>query len=485
MGALVERFLKKSGWIVALVGVLLLIIAVIAFTIRLSYTESSLTEQLKEPQKEKSNKSKTIEKILNKSVEALTLETINSELTTSTAGSVQEPNEVDEAKLSIKPTPGATSEEIKIPANVANSIELDSGVDLELKGALSSDDLTKPRLTEKPLEIVGVKPILSDESAILKNNDLALDDSWANNIVDVDIDIMRVDSQGEALVAGQTEPNSMVEVLADGQVIGSTVSDDGGEFVVMGSLGETSNFKTLTVRSGMVPPLDKKTEKVSVLSPTQTSNSDEKKESDDDFDWTLSDDIFVILPFLSKQKSDTAKDLNSVPVIVQSSSSDIKMIQNSEQILVSEITIDSISYSDLGEAILVGRGSPNNQVLVYLNNTLTSSSDVGALGGWSTELTGIEPGIYKLRIDEVDALGEVKSRIATPFKKESKDFLMNMVSGSITVQTGNSLWRIARRIFGQGIRYIEIYKKNNDLIEDPNLIYPGQVFSIPPENRSI
>ena len=68
------------------------------------------------------------------------------------------------------------------------------------------------------------------------------------------------------------------------------------------------------------------------------------------------------------------------------------------------------------------------------------------------------------------------------FKKESKDFLMNMVSGSITVQTGNSLWRIARRIFGRGIRYIEIYKKNDHLIKDPDLIYPGQVFSIPTKN---
>ena len=107
------------------------------------------------------------------------------------------------------------------------------------------------------------------------------------------------------------------------------------------------------------------------------------------------------------------------------------------------------------------------------------SSEVASTGGWFAELTGIEPGIYDLRLDEIDESGVVKSRIVTPFKKESKDFLMNMVSGSITVQPGNSLWRIARRIFGRGIRYIEIYEKNNDLIRDPDLIYPGQVFSIP------
>ena len=136
----------------------------------------------------------------------------------------------------------------------------------------------------------------------------------------------------------------------------------------------------------------------------------------------------------------------------------------------------------MGEAVLVGRANPSNTVLVYLDNVLRTSSEVGASGGWSTELTGLEPGLYELRLDEVDASGAVKSRIMTPFKKESKDFLMNMVSGSITVQTGNSLWRIARRIFGRGIRYIEIYEKNDHLIKDPNLIYPGQVFSIPTKN---
>ena len=88
------------------------------------------------------------------------------------------------------------------------------------------------------------------------------------------------------------------------------------------------------------------------------------------------------------------------------------------------------------------------------------------------------PGIYRLRLDEVDSSGVVQSRIETPFKKESQDVLTNMISGSITVQPGNSLWRIARRIFGRGIRYIEIYEKNSNLIKDPDLIYPGQVFSL-------
>jgi nucleoid-associated protein YgaU len=51
--------------------------------------------------------------------------------------------------------------------------------------------------------------------------------------------------------------------------------------------------------------------------------------------------------------------------------------------------------------------------------------------------------------------------------------------GSYLVRRGNSLWWIARRMYGEGVRYTAIYSANRDLIRDPNLIYPGQVFKLP------
>ena len=47
------------------------------------------------------------------------------------------------------------------------------------------------------------------------------------------------------------------------------------------------------------------------------------------------------------------------------------------------------------------------------------------------------------------------------------------------VQPGNSLWRIARRVLGEGMRYVHIYEANQAHIRDPDLIYPGQVFEMP------
>ncbi|HVV91977.1 MAG TPA: LysM peptidoglycan-binding domain-containing protein [Hyphomicrobiales bacterium] len=52
--------------------------------------------------------------------------------------------------------------------------------------------------------------------------------------------------------------------------------------------------------------------------------------------------------------------------------------------------------------------------------------------------------------------------------------------GTVKVVRGDSLWRISRTIYGHGIRYTVIYAANQDQIRDPDLIYPGQVFVIPP-----
>ena len=55
--------------------------------------------------------------------------------------------------------------------------------------------------------------------------------------------------------------------------------------------------------------------------------------------------------------------------------------------------------------------------------------------------------------------------------------------GSIVVQPGHSLWRIARETYGRGIRYTVIYEANRAQIRDPDLIYPGQVFVLPGAGR--
>jgi nucleoid-associated protein YgaU len=54
-----------------------------------------------------------------------------------------------------------------------------------------------------------------------------------------------------------------------------------------------------------------------------------------------------------------------------------------------------------------------------------------------------------------------------------------VTGASVIIRRGDNLWRISRRMLGKGIRYTTIYEANRDQIQDPSLIYPGQVFNVP------
>jgi nucleoid-associated protein YgaU len=53
------------------------------------------------------------------------------------------------------------------------------------------------------------------------------------------------------------------------------------------------------------------------------------------------------------------------------------------------------------------------------------------------------------------------------------------VGSAIIIRRGDTLWRISRRVYGRGVRYSTIYLANQTQIEDPDRIWPGQVFKVP------
>jgi nucleoid-associated protein YgaU len=47
------------------------------------------------------------------------------------------------------------------------------------------------------------------------------------------------------------------------------------------------------------------------------------------------------------------------------------------------------------------------------------------------------------------------------------------------VVAGDSLSKIAKRVYGEANQWHRIHEANKDLIKDPNLIHPGQKLKIP------
>ena len=50
---------------------------------------------------------------------------------------------------------------------------------------------------------------------------------------------------------------------------------------------------------------------------------------------------------------------------------------------------------------------------------------------------------------------------------------------SYTVQSGDTLWKIADEMYGSGSKYMKIFEANSDLLEHPDRIFPGQELTIP------
>ena len=153
------------------------------------------------------------------------------------------------------------------------------------------------------------------------------------------------------------------------------------------------------------------------------------------------------------------------------------------------IALETISYSEEGDVLLSGRAQGQSIVRVYLDNKAIADIPTDEVGKWQGQLDGITPGVYTLRLDELDQGGEVISRIETPFKRESPEVLnpparenapeQAPLIRAVTVQKGDTLWAISRERYGDGILYVRVFEANRDSIRNPDLIYPGQVFAIP------
>ncbi|MEO1318084.1 MAG: LysM peptidoglycan-binding domain-containing protein, partial [Pseudomonadota bacterium] len=84
-----------------------------------------------------------------------------------------------------------------------------------------------------------------------------------------------------------------------------------------------------------------------------------------------------------------------------------------------------------------------------------------------------------LRFEQIDESGAVVYRLETRFSYRKNGATLALRERTITVEKGDSLWRLAENVYGDGLRYSVIFGANDGLIRDPDLIYPEQEFVIP------
>ncbi len=179
----------------------------------------------------------------------------------------------------------------------------------------------------------------------------------------------------------------------------------------------------------------------------------------------------------------------AAPSVIIASNEGVRVVQSAEPAspeVQAAIALDAITYSEAGEVLLSGRAQTPGFVRIYVNNDPQAYETIAENGEWRAELPSVAPGVYTLRVDQVDAADAVLSRVETPFKREAPVELEVAAEEvetkrvvAITVQPGNTLWAIAKENYGDGVQFVKVFEANKDRIKNPDLIYPGQVFTVP------
>ena len=271
--------------------------------------------------------------------------------------------------------------------------------------------------------VVTEENIIAETEAVIENNPA--------------FDLVRVDEDGSAIIAGSAKPNSEVRLLVDGKELETAETDASGAFAIL-----------TTIPSGE-KPLELQLEDV--------NDSNIK-----------SADTVLIIP--NKEAEGSGPKI----IIAESDGKIIVQEQNDIAPKIQPLSLDTINYAASGDVILAGRASSEQIVRVYVDNKPVVLGEVTD-GKWNFEIPNIEEGIYTLRVDAINNEGKVVDRVESPFQRVIRE----MEDGQATIQPGFTLWKLAELKYGFGMRYVQIFEANRDSIKDPDLIYPGQVFQIP------
>ncbi|MEO0930117.1 MAG: LysM peptidoglycan-binding domain-containing protein [Pseudomonadota bacterium] len=305
-------------------------------------------------------------------------------------------------------------------------------------------------------------------------------------------DTFRVEPDGSMVIAGQAGPGQVVDILLAGEAIARVTADPSGAFVALPVAdpsdiprrliliadpdGARITSDTSYIVAPIAPPVV-----AEVIASSQAPAQVAASEADSP--------VVPPEPVAAAASAEPVVSPPAPPTVLEADADGVRVAQTAPDLTPPNIALDAITYDPDGDVQLAGRATGDGAVQVYIDNQPVTASPVQEGGDWRVDLPEIDTGVYTLRIDEVDSAGEVVSRLETPFRREEAADVAAVLAEETsaegfevavkTVQPGATLWAIAEENLGSGILYVEVFEANADLIRDPDLIYPGQIFRIP------
>lgn len=337
-------------------------------------------------------------------------------------------------------------------------------------------------------------------------------------------DVVRVDGTGLATIAGSAAPGAKISLRVDGAEVATASADGSGQFATLLTLSASTAPRLLSlvmitpegaelagvetvVLAPIAPPAAPATATVEPPATAEDSAATAPAEP-------------AAPEATPVPAAETAETTPAAPAALLVSPEGVEVLTPAAREIA--LSIDSIAYAPDGAVLVGGHAAAGSTLRLYLDDAAIGEALVEASGTWQARLPEVAAGLHRLRADQVDAAGKVSARFETPFKREAPEALAALVAASpvaanpiapapveaapaitnaspapaaaaapeptpvvpaapvsITVQPGFTLWGIAETAFGDGVLYVQVFEANKDKIKDPDLIYPGQIFTVP------
>ncbi len=265
-------------------------------------------------------------------------------------------------------------------------------------------------------------------------------------------DVARIGADGRAVIAGRAQPDAKVVLLDGGKEIASGAADPRGEWVLLVQDPPLNpgqhELRVVQHLEGRAPVTSEQVVVAVVPEP-----ADKKRET-----------LVMISP------PSGASTLVQPPTAAGSPKSN-------------DLQLSTLDYDEKGNVTITGQAAAGATVRAYIDDKLAAEGTAGSDKHWRlVPTTPIAPGKHTVRLDRLGSDGKPMARLEMSFERMLPPAAQGDSAKQLSVVRGDNLWNIARAHYGEGWRYTVIFEANKSQIRDPDLIYPGQIFSIPKLN---
>ncbi len=267
-------------------------------------------------------------------------------------------------------------------------------------------------------------------------------------------DVARIDPDGRAVIAGRAAPGAKILLLDGGKEIAHGEADSRGEWVLL-------------AQDPPLPPGQHELRVVQHIEGHAPVTSEQV--------------VVAVVPKPATASAEGDKTL----VMIAPPSGAATLVQPPSAAGVpksNDLQLSTVDYDEYGHVTVTGQATPGATVRAYIDGKAVAEGAAASDGRWrlGPEQT-IEVGKHKLRLDRLGADGKPTARLELDFERLPAVSVKGD-NKQLHVVRGDNLWNIARAHYGEGWRYTVIFNANKDQIRDPDLIYPGQIFSLPKVN---